>query len=237
MYMSDSNEEEVAKKMGMSIDELREWHEDLLEATMYPILLKMLNNNLIDLEKADDPMYLWGVAGEKMLEITPEFFILLHKDFLEVAQYCVENDKQPTAIILVATAIEHVTNIFYRSLLSHKGLPDAQITEIVKRNNIEAKLGWLLTVTSNATLPDYLLNNIKEIIELRNALVHYKAIPEKWDVKSGSWENIKPKIDKIDYEQLLDIPDELDYALMEILEDIDPSRKIARKLWHTMINK
>lgn len=235
--MSDSDEIEVAKRMGISIDELREWYEDILESTMYPILLKMLKNNLIDLEKANDGMYLWGVIQEKMPEITPEIFILLHKDFLEVAKYCVENGKHPTAIILVATAIEHVTNIFYRSLLSHKGLLDAQITEIVRRNNIEAKLGWLLTVTCNATLPDDLLNNIKEIIELRNALVHYKAIPEKMDVESGSWENIKPKVDKIDYEQLLDIPDELDYALMETLEGIDPSRKIARELWHTMFNK
>jgi len=237
--MSEINEAEMAEKIGISVDELREWNQDILESFMYPIVLRMLKNNLIDLGKTQDRIYLWGVVKENVREMAygVEIFTVLHQDFIDVAEYCIENGKEHTAIILIATSIEHIMNMFYRNLLPYKGVSETQITDIVKKSNLDAKLGWLMNVTSNASLPDNLLAQIREVSELRNAIVHYKAIPDKLDIEFGSWENIKDRIDKMDYDDLVGLPYELEHALMEILEQIDPMRKIASEIWHTLFDK
>ena len=60
------NEKRVADSIGITVDQLKEWESEILQSYMYPILVKMLENNLFDLEKTKDKQYLWCVVKENV---------------------------------------------------------------------------------------------------------------------------------------------------------------------------
>jgi hypothetical protein len=234
------NEQELADMLGITAEELRDRHQMIVEQITYPVILKMLDNKLIDPKKSNDRVYLWGVVHNNLRDILKPGFevtIVIHNEFIEIAKYCLEIQKYTTALVLIATALEHVINLYYRNLLSDKGLPERQITDIIKKSNVDAKLGWMLLITSNTTIPTDLHKDITKIFELRNAIVHHKYVPEKMDVEEGSWGDIEPGIKKLDFSKFIEIPEELDEILTQCLCKLTPNRGIAFEMWRVMFDK
>jgi len=214
-----------------------EWKLRISKDFSLSILHQMLRENLIDLEKAQDRTYLWKVVNDHRDRIIPHLrlIVVLQDEFIQVAKYCVKAKKKATAIILSAVAIEHVINIFYRELLEHKSISEEEITEIIKRTNIDAKLGWLLLITSEISLPADLMKDIKEIIELRNAIIHHKYVAQSsLDENNGSLDAIKPRIEQMDSKKIITIPDELEKIFTTYLNKIDKNREIALELRQVM---
>ena len=99
----------------------------------------------------------------------------IHNEFIEQAKNAVTSGRMKVAIILISTTIEHLLNIYYRQLLLFKELSPETITDIIRRTNVESKIGWLNSLTGQFEIPQDIGKQIKELFELRNAIVHYKA--------------------------------------------------------------
>ncbi|MCA9994930.1 MAG: hypothetical protein KDE56_04245 [Anaerolineales bacterium] len=238
LFMSEvlNNNKKIALGLGITDEELLNWYHNIVMDHMPIILKEMLSRDLVDLDKREDRFYLWTIVKENALNILPglERLTYIHDEFVSVAQYAIENEKHYTAIILIATAIEHSLNLFYRELLTLKGLSAQEITQIIRSNNIQAKTNWLLSLIGQFTIPDDMKKSINDIIELRNALVHYKAVPTKIDVADGSWEMIRNKLKQMDIKKLMIVPDELDELLDSELDKLDPNRQLAVELTDVM---
>lgn len=81
---------------------------------MPSILRELLNQKRIDPEKRYDPSYLWNeVLNNKNIFADFKVATQIHDEFIEVAEYAIENNKPLVAITLLATAVEHLLNLYY----------------------------------------------------------------------------------------------------------------------------
>ena len=84
------------------------------------VLREMFSRGLIAPERVNDPDYLWPVILKNFDEIVPdvEMATAIHDSFLDVAEFAIDADEPAVAVVLVATAIEHILNIYYRDFLA-----------------------------------------------------------------------------------------------------------------------
>jgi DNA-binding transcriptional MerR regulator len=210
------------------------------EAVIPNILERLLSEGLVDPDKAHDRHYVDSLVRENMGEIVPHIptYIAVENSFLEVASYSLEIGKPEVAVVLVATAIEHAINIYYIDLLSNKGLAPKEIKQALRTNNFESKLGWLMQLTSSRKLPEELGKRIKELVEIRNAIAHYKPLPVTiGDEDSGirhTWEKISERIQGLNPEDMMALPGDLQEVLDSMLDEIYPIRQKVEELLSTL---
>ncbi len=98
--------------------ELQEQGSELVYHIMPTIIESLLLSGVIDRTRIEDPQYIWSVVIENLDVVDA----LTHSkriddQLLETASEAAKTNKIPIAIILTATAIEHIVNIFYRDIL------------------------------------------------------------------------------------------------------------------------
>ena len=201
------------------------------------ILRELLSRNLIDLAKTHDIEYLWSVVTDPKNDVVDDLQLLteIHGEFKEIAEYAISNGKKHVAVILLATTVEHSLNLYYREMLNLKHLTTSEITEIIRRSDINGKLGWLMSIVGNINLEHGFINDLMKLFEVRNAIVHYKAIPGKLSLHDGSDDKIKAILDQIDLPETLNLLNELEKRLEVGLNEADPNRRMAIEFAHAML--
>jgi hypothetical protein len=193
------------------------------ETHLIYIIEKLLDDALIDRSRLMEDQYVWSTI-RKNKDIMREMGVIdePHHEFSDFAKTAFERKKHEAAIVLIATAIEQSINVFYRYALQAKDLfTEDEITEIIK-SNLPAKTGWLLALISGYRLKDETRAQIAIVSEVRNQIVHFKAVPSEHleDDSKGSHNVIRQRLDRIDFEKLLLLPQQLSSELGEILDGL-----------------
>jgi uncharacterized protein YutE (UPF0331/DUF86 family) len=153
---------------------------------------------------------------------------------IEAARDAIKQERIPVAIILVATSIEHVVNIFYREILEKRyKLSSDEATDAI-RSNFQTKLSWLLKILSNHEISEELRKRVKQIIDLRNALVHYKALGSRFD-EVDKVDSLVEQAKKIGLEVILNTPSDLESELASMLEAIFPEYELADRITESLV--
>ncbi|HXF40951.1 MAG TPA: hypothetical protein VN687_14635 [Blastocatellia bacterium] len=207
----------------------------ILKSVLPPIICSLLDDGALDTDRLSDREYVWAVLRKDLhsiLEVMGEVGGQITHEIVRCARDLLDVNKREAAVILLATAIEHRLNIFYRLSLGLKGLSDEQITEIIRSTNLNAKTGWLLVLVAKYELKEGLRKQVSELIEIRNQLVHFKAVPSKNldDQMSGSHNLVKERIGSLNAVELARIPDELEEALEEALTGSNQNLKLAKEI-------
>src|SRR5690242_3920894 len=207
--------------------ELREKSYQLFYELMPYIIESLLLSNKIDKTNSDDPKYILSVILLNLDVIDDlRHGARIDRQLLEAAREAAEIGRIPVVVILVATTMEHVVNLFYRDVLEklfHLSTEDA--TDAI-RSNIQTKLGWLMQIVGESKLPDELSKRIKQITDLRNAYAHYKAIGVSLNEKDTS-EALLSQAKSIGIDVILDTPHELEQELYSKYENLFPERVLA----------
>lgn len=217
-------------------EDLEVWYEGLKDIVA-GILTRLFLNKKIDETRIDELDYIWILILKnlELLKVIPAQRIQFDHDFLEFAKKAAQSGKVPVAIVLIATTIEHRLNIFYREVLEdHSGLSTNATTEAI-RSSTSAKLGWLFQLTTGKNLSNQLLSQIRQVFDLRNAFVHYKAIAVSIDEKDKYLELLE-KVNDIGLDNILDLPDKIERELSVIVSDLVPEYKKAYELAEMIIN-
>ena len=156
-------------------------------------------------------------------------FYCIHEDFAESAEDAIAADRPEVAVVLVATAVEHILNEFYREVLAPR-LSDEVITEVL-RSKLHVKLGWLMTLAVGRSIPSGLGNRIKRLADLRNAFVHHKCVPFKLGNPVGEsyYHRLVKQVRDLGLESLHSIPRDLQNELEAILEEVDSDYQLAKE--------
>jgi len=199
--------------------ELKEFCDLISQSLLPNILLQLMLNNKIDKTKIHDRDYLLSKATDFSREIGGDniFYIVeTHKEFIDAANDALKANKYRLAILLIATAIENILNIEYSFLLRLRNFSNNDIYDIIRGNQIPAKIGWLMKLVFEIELDENFKKKLIKITEIRNAIIHYKARPftlgDEEDMNSCSSGDIEEKIKKIDFD-ILSIPEELEQKL------------------------
>jgi hypothetical protein len=206
--------------------------KEILRRTLPPIVEMLLRQEKIDKERLKDKEYLMDIIHENS-EMVEDLrgYTTLDDGFLQTAIDSVNSGKLLVPIVLVATAIEHQFNMFYRDILEAiSGLDEQEATEAI-RSNLHVKTGWLMKLATGQGLSKELKNQIKQISDLRNAIVHYKARSAHIDDdENNEYNKIKKRAVEIGMETILDTPSRLKTELNEITKSIAPSLTTASNI-------
>jgi hypothetical protein len=234
-----SDQEEIAdflRKRRTDKDEAKELFRDIAPSIIIQLILK----GEIEKSKIHDREYILSKIRGGKLNRDTFFIVSIHDDFLEFARNAIESDNQMIAIVLVATAIEHLLNIYYRQVMLVGGISGEDITKIIRASNFEAKMGWLMSIIFKIELEQELKRKIMRVIELRNSIVHYKAVPFMLDDDiedpTDSHSSIEDQMNKLDFD-ILEIPHELEGALNEQFYELNPDLKIVKYIMKTLFEK
>jgi hypothetical protein len=215
-------------------DEHPEYREPLNKGTeiaISRILERLFLDGKIDENRIHDLKYVWDVVIQNLdlLDNLPLQRERIDKQIMESAKDAAKLGRIPVVLILVATAIEHNLNIFYRDALeNYSGLSSDEATEAI-RSNASAKLGWLLHLVARDGISDPLLKRIKQIFDLRNAFVHYKAVIVPLNETDKATELIE-KVNNIGLDNILNTPDEVESELAAKILTLIPAYRKADQL-------
>lgn len=222
------------------LDLTKEMEKDMLRRFIFYILNSLILDGTIDKDKAHDPGYLQElVLMNAYILDEPSFsrIVEIHHEFCDSARKMIEDKKPIVAIVLLCTAIEQILNLYYRHFLNAQGISDDEITKIIKRNNFDIKTGWLMTLVVGHEFPPDLKKRLLEIVDIRNSIVHYKAVPGPFHSDEDSYSRIKERIKKLDCTSILSIPNELEQTLEKIFEESNQEYKMTKELSEILFNR
>ena len=170
-----------------------------------------------------------------------EASIAVSKVFLKWSKKALDEGENFVAIVLIATALEQDLNTCYRFLFREAGLGDEVITKIIKNHNIDSKLTWLLKVAAQTQLDEELRKKVMLIFDIRNSIVHYKAVPSRLEEDVGSFEKINLELQKLREMNLLELYEQF-YSELEKLsspkdKDWELSLQIAERILTDLFKK
>jgi hypothetical protein len=171
-----------------------------IKNVVLPHLMKVLvDKGLVTKGDLSDPAKLMRILGENLTFAVKklEMIVSYHEVFVEEAARAWSAGKQEIAIVLYSTSIEQLLNVHYRHAFHFHGLSKEQITAIIRTQSFENKLTWLMQVASRKAFPKALATRFRKVIEIRNSIVHYKAVPGRLDHESDSHSSIKRRITQL----------------------------------------
>jgi hypothetical protein len=198
------------------------------------IFLEMLNRHLIDPARKSDSAYLWQVfMSDDSILPDVQMRTSIHEGFITMAELAVDNDEQLVAIVLLATAVEHILNLYFGERLVRQGLSKKDVALIIRNLNTEAKMGWLNSLIGPLEIPDDLKKRLLALMELRNAIVHYKGLLMKIDEET-SYDWIRSRLEQTNFDEVIADIQELETAAEFALSSANPDRQLALEMTETM---
>src|SRR5690606_16581748 len=85
------------------------------------------------------------------------------------------------ACVLYATWAEHWINRLIATAAARRGIPQPAITQLLRDANWRAKTSWVLEALKLPLLEQHSWAVLNKLLEVRNAFVHYKWTPRRWD--------------------------------------------------------
>jgi hypothetical protein len=198
---------------------------NFVQKNLSTILGYLVYKNLLHPNEMSNPEVVWNKVIENWSELEENIGVVVELDqqFILAAQDAIKTNRLEVAVVLLAIAVEHRVNIFYRAILEAQGtLTNKEITEAIKATNIRDKIGWFLTLVSGYEVYDEMRNRILDLFELRNQIVHYKALGSEnlTDNSQGSYNAIRLKINSLVIDDLINIPEDLSSVLNDALESL-----------------
>jgi hypothetical protein len=221
----------------MSDEEVRKACGELTRSLMPTIIFSLLSAQKIDKNRTADPEYLWSVVLDNgnmfndwhAVHAIDEEYVVAAKEAAGVGRILV-------AVVLIATAVEHKINVFFRMLLHEKcGLDCDEVTQAI-RTNLESKIGWLFLLASGEEFPDELRKRIHQLQQWRNSLVHYKAVPYHINDDNFLSARILSEVKECGLEKMLCLPMDLERELARVTMEIVPLLKESERLAATMFS-
>jgi hypothetical protein len=219
----------------MSEEEVRKCCIAIAGRFMPDILLALLAKQKIDRDRIGDREYVWSVVLENldMLEEW-EAVHVIDEEFIASAKEAAGCGRISVALVLIATAIEHKLNLFYREILEWKcGLGRDDATQVI-RNNADIKIGWLFNLVIGKDMSEELKKRIRQINQWRNSLVHYKAVPLHINDTSNVRDRILCEVRETGVEKVLNLPMDLEEELtkvrLEVIALLEESQKLAEAM-------
>jgi len=214
--------------------ELQEIAHKVVYGVMPGIIESLLLSNELDKTRVDDIEYVWSVVIENLDLI--EFVhrsSRIDQEIIESAKDAANLGRICVTVILIATALEHSLNLFYRDVLQKRfELSSDDATEAI-RSNLSTKLGWLLQIVTKSGLSAELCKRIRKIADLRNAFVHYKATPVSID-ETDQLETLINQVHSIGIDIILDTPSVLERELSTLHETLIPENALAVRIAEKM---
>lgn len=207
--------------------------QELIKVMIPGLFQALIVNGLIDRNKLDDENYAITVLRENYKKIRlPNLQVETYSELRKSLESEIKAGREEGAIILAGVCIEHLLNHFYQDLLPIKyEMSSEDIATALNSVNIADKIGWFFKITTNREISEPLRGKIININKIRNKAVHYKAIPENLYVDgSGSYNEIKRKLESLKLEQLIEVTYELENFLNKTLLDVDDSYRLAHEL-------
>jgi hypothetical protein len=72
--------------------------------------------------------------------------VTIHNTFIEFAKDAIDKKEPMIALVLLATAVEQIINCYYRFFLQYRCVPEEDIIQVIRRNNIDSKIRWLMPI-------------------------------------------------------------------------------------------
>ncbi len=122
---------------------------------------------------------LWRAYGSSLRKNTELAIVIDHTvSLITEARRHGRERRFAMANLFYATYIEHCLNDMLSTVAKWRKMKSADIRNMLRVTNIEAKATWLLAVFGAKPIPESQLQTIRLILEARNAFVHYKWTPE-----------------------------------------------------------
>lgn len=164
-----------------TIDELEQLTEALLGGMLAPMLQSLLVTGKLDRGKLDDLPYVYSTFKANFRDLLSRSPVVytVHEELVTGARSEYENDRPEAAVVLAATATEHIINEFLRATLEeHSGLREEEVIQVL-RENTRTKTTWLLHLLTGEELSEALARRVSRLMEIRNSIVHYKCQPAR----------------------------------------------------------
>lgn len=193
----------------MSTEDLKETVSKIMMEKFLPGLIRMLIvDGTLDASRLSEVDYIFSVVeANSELAAKLKYFVSIDDDFLESARDAIAANRPEVALVLIATVVEHQLNMFYREALSECNgqLDEDDITRVIKSSQLADKTGWLFKFVLEDELDNRLQNKLRNLAELRNQIVHYKAIPQSMDDEHGGSRNqIRIKISGLNFDEIFE---------------------------------
>lgn len=204
------------------------------------VLLRLFAEGRIDRDRLSDRAYVTQTVQDNIDLINDNrLLVRMDVEFVQSAEEALQQDRPMVAVVLIATAVEQILNAFYLEWLEPPFDHD-QVTEILRRNQLAAKIGWLMTLSTERELSVALKTRITNLFDTRNTIVHYKLVgPRMGDPPSemSSHEQLCARVDNlIANDNLLRIPEELEQELDAILLEQIPEYALALQITEQILD-
>jgi hypothetical protein len=120
--------------------------------------------------------------------------VALDEGFARDAFELWDRGRKYPAVVLFATAVEQALNSYYRIAFLACAHTNQEITAIIRTHNLDAKLTWLSRIATNTPFPKALGRRLLALSDIRNSIVHYKAVPWSPDRGADSHQAIENKL-------------------------------------------
>jgi hypothetical protein len=153
----------------------------------------------------------------------------IEREFLNEATGFWKRGKKKIAIVLYTSAVEQLINSMYQMVFEARGLDSEASTQLVRSLSIEAKLGWLFRSYVGHKFPEPLGQRLRRVFEIRNAIVHFKAIPGRLDYDEDSGSKLNEALKGLRHMSLSRDFRLLETTFEEAVLKTDPNRALALK--------
>jgi hypothetical protein len=190
-----STKESKLRKLGVSANLERQ----ILEFALPSIILPLVRRHIIREEHLSQPKILLQLLRKNVKKATKhmQWGISVEEEFLEEATTFWRRGEKMIGIVLYATAVEQYINYIYRCLFSAQGLEDEDITKMIRSLSIESKMTWLLPIAARKRFPQQLVQRLRAVFEIRNAIVHFKAEQAHPDSDEDSYSKIEKQLESL----------------------------------------
>jgi ribosomal protein L19E len=221
-----------------SEEEARKAGSELVKRLMPTIVFSLLSAGKIDKNRTGDPEYVWSVVLENGEMYNDwQAVHVIDEEFVVAANEAAKAGRLLVAVVLIATAVEHKINLFFRFLLHEKsGLDREEVTQAI-RTNLESKIGWLFLLATGTELPDEIRKRIYQLQQWRNGLVHYKAVPYHINDDDYLSARICSEVKESGLEKMLSLPMDLERELARVTKEIVPLLSESENLAVSMFSQ
>jgi hypothetical protein len=173
--------------------------ERRLQERAMPILVRMrllalFEAGLIDTSRATDPTYLASrLIDDALYDRAPSrMFVETESSFTDAARLLGRRGDKESAVILLFTAVEHVTNFYIRVFSELRKHDGATISEMISAPH-PLKIAVILP-SLGVDLTEPMKAGIRELRAIRNRIVHFDHVPmiiHRRDEREGSDDKLR----------------------------------------------
>lgn len=203
-------------------------------------LLALLRAGKIDPKRARDVNYILDTLSNVGVEqgLAYRIWVVSESEFMAEARLAAKRRSKFAAILLLFTAVEHITNHYVRVFGELRGLPEKAVDAMLFRCSHEDKITWLGSLLGFG-LPERMATSIAELRSARNKIVHFPQLPmiaSDKDERPDSWSKLQDAVSGLRLSRFLSLPESLREHLERAYQSADPVYAPAVEMLESLID-